>query len=491
MGAGPITGLLSLALDEAIIDCILVTDKNESFRPFPYLAENKKELAKSVGYKPSQSPTLSLIGKAINKERVNIAVVGTPCQIQALRKMQNHPAFDFEAYDLITLAISTFCFGTFHNLQLNDIFKGKGINPKDITKIKTNKNNFKMGVFTKTGTKEIPLNLLYDKSIRNACFSCSDYVGSFADISIGHVGSEEGWNTLVIRTQKGKEIFDLAVKKSIIESRPLEKDNKELVLEVSRNKTDIVEIEAIKELSPEIKSFNIRNERIAKAYRPGMFVILWLPDIDFLPMSVSKIDGSVLEITVQKIGEGTGKLFELKVGDKIGVRGPYGNTWNYEDASNILVVGGGMGIAALTSLIEPLKQNKKNVYVAIGAKDETSLIFADRLIDLIPNTSCTTDDGSVGKKCFVTEAMEDILNKTKIDLIITCGPEVMMKRVFEIAETKKIQIQASLERKMKCGVGLCGSCCVGSNNDIRVCKDGAVFTSEQLKKIPQFGTFKK
>ncbi len=491
MGAGPITGLLSLALDEALIDCALVTDKNENFRPFPYLAENKKDLAKSVGYKPSQSPTLSLIGKAINKERVNIAVVGTPCQIQALRKMQNHPAFDFEAYDLISLAISTFCFGTFHNLQLNEIIKGNGIVPKDISKIKTNKNNFKLGVTSKTGTKEFPLNLLYDKAIRNACFQCSDYAGAFADISIGHIGSEEGWNTLVIRTQRAKELVDLALKKGVLETCALDKNNKELVLEISRNKTDIVEIEAIQELSPDIKSFVIRNERIAKAYRPGMFVILWLPDVDFLPMSVSKVDGSVMEITVQKIGEGTKKLFELKVGDKIGVRGPYGNAWNYEDASNILIVGGGMGIAALTTLIEPLKKNKKNVFVAIGAKDEASLIFADSLIDMIPNTACTTDDGSVGKKCFVTEAMEDILNKNKIDLIITCGPEVLMKRVLEIAESKKILVQASLERKMKCGVGLCGSCCVGSNNDICACKDGPIFKSEQLKKIPQFGTYKK
>ncbi|MFX1340546.1 MAG: dihydroorotate dehydrogenase electron transfer subunit, partial [Promethearchaeota archaeon] len=67
----------------------------------------------------------------------------------------------------------------------------------------------------------------------------------------------------------------------------------------------------------------------------------------------------------------------------------------------------------------------------------------------------------------------------------------MMNRVLEIAEAKKIEIQASLERKMKCGVGLCGSCSIGENNDICVCKDGPIFTSEQLKKIPQFGSYTK
>ena len=82
-------------------------------------------------------------------------------------------------------------------------------------------------------------------------------------------------------------------------------------------KTEIVKIESIVEHSPEIKSFVIRSSRIAQAYRPGEFVILWLPDVDFLPMSISNVFGNLIEITVQKIGEGTAKLFELKEGDNI------------------------------------------------------------------------------------------------------------------------------------------------------------------------------
>ncbi|MFX1258578.1 MAG: dihydroorotate dehydrogenase electron transfer subunit, partial [Promethearchaeota archaeon] len=331
----------------------------------------------------------------------------------------------------------------------------------------------------------------YDRSIRNACFSCSDYTASFADISVGTVGSMEGWRTFIIRTSRGLEIFDLAVNKGIFEVKSLDKNNEDLILDITRRKTDIVKIESIVEHSPEIKSFTIRNPRIAKAYRPGQFVILWIPDVDFLPMSISNVDNNLIEITVQKIGEGTTKLFELRENDKIGIRGPFGNSWNYEDAQNILIVGGGMGIAALTSLIEPLKQNKKNIYVAIGAKDEPSLIFSDRLIDLIPNILCTTDDGSVGKKCYVTDTIEDIIKNENIDLIMTCGPEVMMKKIFKIAEAKNIEIQASLERKMKCGIGLCGSCCIGEDNNVPVCKEGPIFKSPQLKKYPKFGTYSK
>jgi dihydroorotate dehydrogenase electron transfer subunit len=230
---------------------------------------------------------------------------------------------------------------------------------------------------------------------------------------------------------------------------------------------------------------------IAGAYKPGMFVILWLPDIDFLPMSISSINEDLIEITVKKIGEGTSKLFELVEGDSIGIRGPFGNSFNYEDSKNILVVGGGMGIAALTTLIEALKQNEANVQVTIGAKDEDSLIFAERLLGLIPNTMCTTDDGSVGKKCVVTDTVEELINKENFDLIVTCGPEIMMKKVLELAESKNIAIQASLERKMKCGVGLCGSCCIGEENNTTICKDGPVFNSYQLKKFPKFGLYSK
>jgi dihydroorotate dehydrogenase electron transfer subunit len=146
---------------------------------------------------------------------------------------------------------------------------------------------------------------------------------------------------------------------------------------------------------------------------------------------------------------------------------------------------------SIFSLIDPLKKNKKHVYLTIGAKDKASLIFHERLMDLIPNAMCSSEDGSIGKKCLVTDTVEDIINKEKIDLIITCGPEGMMKRVFEIAESNNIEVQASLERKMKCGVGLCGSCCIGKDSNISVCKEGPIFNSKQLRDIPQFGDYVK
>jgi dihydroorotate dehydrogenase electron transfer subunit len=489
--AGPLSGLLWLAMENGLIDASIITDKDDNFKPFPMIAQTSQDIFKGAGYKPSQGPMLSLLGDAINRENVNIAVVGTPCQIQALRKLQNHPAFDYEAYDLVSLAIGTFCFGTFYNQLLEMVFKEYGINSSEINKIDTDKENFKMVVHCNSTIKDIPLNDLYDKAVRKACFSCSDYTASFADLSIGKFGSTEGWNTVIVRTEKGKLVLDLAIDKGFIEKIPLEHTMKELVLDLTRNKTEIVKIESITKHSSEIRSFLIRDSKIADAYKPGMFVILWLPDNDFLPMSISGLQEDLIEVTVKKVGDGTSKLFEMNEGDSIGIRGPFGNSFSHEDSKNILVVGGGMGIAALTTLIEVLSKKKANLQVAIGAKDEDSLIFGERLLGLIPNTMCTTEDGSIGKKCLVTDPVEELINKENFDTIFTCGPEIMMKKVLELADSKNIQVQASLERKMKCGLGLCGSCCIGEDNNITVCKDGPVFNSSQLKNFPQFGTYKK
>ncbi|TFF93168.1 MAG: dihydroorotate dehydrogenase electron transfer subunit, partial [Promethearchaeota archaeon] len=484
-----IPAILAASIKANLIDSAIANKTDKYFRPIPYIANNKEDLLPSFGYNPFQAPTLSLIGEAINQGNTDIAVVGNPCQIQALRKIQNHPRFDFEAYDLVTLAIGTFCFGTFHNQRLRKILEEYDIESSSIKKVERDDNNFNLNFFLDSKIKQIPLNILYDKAIRDGCFSCSDYSASFSDISIGKIESNNDWEICIIRTKRGNKIIELAKEMGYIETASLGKDKKTQVIDMTRNKIDIVKIEKIDRHSPDIKSFWIRNSRVAKAYKPGNFLILWLPDIDFLPMSVSQVDGDLLEITVERIGSGTSALFNMNVGDKIGIRGPYGNAWNYEDASKILIIGGGMGIAALTSVLEPLKGNKKNVYIAIGAKNQNSLIFEKRIKELIPDTLCTTDDGSIGQKCYVTDPIPKIIRENNIDLIFTCGPEIMMKKVLKIAQESNIELQASLERKMKSGVGICGSCCIGEENNVCVCKDGPIFTLEQLKSFPHFGSY--
>ncbi|MHA1473199.1 MAG: Coenzyme F420 hydrogenase/dehydrogenase, beta subunit C-terminal domain, partial [Promethearchaeota archaeon] len=171
--AGPLSGLLWLAMENNLIDSSIITDKDNNFRPLPMIARNSPDIFKGAGYKPSQGPILSLLGNAINKESADIAVVGAPCQIQALRKLQNHPAFDYEAYDLVSLSIGTFCFGTYYHQLLKIVLEEVGVKSSEIEKITTDKDNFQMKIWSDSTVKEIPLNYLYEKAIRKACFSCS------------------------------------------------------------------------------------------------------------------------------------------------------------------------------------------------------------------------------------------------------------------------------------------------------------------------------
>ena len=102
-----------------------------------------------------------------------------------------------------------------------------------------------------------------------------------------------------------------------------------------------------------------------------------------------------------------------------------------------------------------------------------------------------TDDGSVGYQGFTTGKLEELLREdSEFDLIITCGPELMMKKVVEIGERYNIPVQVSLERYMKCGIGLCGQCALDEEG-LCVCRDGPVFWGDRLKYISEFGKYKR
>ena len=102
--------------------------------------------------------------------------------------------------------------------------------------------------------------------------------------------------------------------------------------------------------------------------------------------------------------------------------------------------------------------------------------------------SVATDDGSFGKKGFTTDVLKEILEnkKNKIKIVYTCGPEMMMKKIFELCEKHNIECEASLERYMACGYGVCGKCMI---NDKICCIDGPVFNSRQLRQMNEFGNF--
>ena len=244
-------------------------------------------------------------------------------------------------------------------------------------------------------------------------------------------------------------------------------------------KTDIpkmLEISRVVQEGKGQKSFFFNQSMDCK---PGQFVMVWLPDVDEKPMAVSYHNKKEFAFTSQSIGKFTNFLDKLKKGDKLGIRGPYGNSFSLKN--NACIVAGGVGLSSLSKLIDKLK----NPLIIYGARSKHHLIYLKRYKNR--KMIVATDDGSFGKKGFTTDVLNKVLNQNKkIKIVYTCGPEMMMKKVFEICSRHKIQCEASLERYMKCSFGICGACMI---DDKIVCIDGPIFNSSQLNKLSEFGKY--
>ncbi|MFZ3166139.1 MAG: dihydroorotate dehydrogenase electron transfer subunit [Candidatus Methanoperedens sp.] len=209
---------------------------------------------------------------------------------------------------------------------------------------------------------------------------------------------------------------------------------------------------------------------------PGQFVMAWIRGVDEIPMALSYNNA----ITVQKVGTATSALFKLGEGDSIGIRGPFGNGFQLK-GDHILLIAGGVGAAPLSPLAEKASSEGLKVTTLLGAKTKEELVFRERF-EAAGSVVVATDDGSFGKHGFVTQLIPEQEN---YDRIYCCGPEIMMKKVLDKVEPGKAQF--SLHRYIKCGIGICGACCV---DGLRVCKDGPVFGGEVLKNS-EFGIYRR
>lgn len=251
-----------------------------------------------------------------------------------------------------------------------------------------------------------------------------------------------------------------------------------------------VEILGAKEENCTVKTFTFSDKLCGKA-EAGQFVMVWIPGVDEIPISLSGITSEGLtSITVNEVGEASKALNQKEKGDVIGVRGPFGKGFIPAEG-NVMIVGGGTGLGPMMPLAEKLVKIADKITLMSGVKCQDNLLFLERIAKLLSNidseTVYTTEDGSYGFEGLVVDHVEKKLRNEHFDMIYTCGPEQMMYKTFLLAEKHNVPVQASLERIMRCGIGLCGSCAVG---EIRVCKDGPVLNSEQLRRIKEeFGKY--
>ena len=247
-----------------------------------------------------------------------------------------------------------------------------------------------------------------------------------------------------------------------------------------------VHLDRIVDETPSTRSFWFSDASLHKA-KPGQFAMVWVPGVDEVPMSVLAIHGrSEAGVVIKKGGPVSVALWEKKAGDRFWIRGPYGHPYSVGHHHRLLVVGGGTGLVPLLSLLVHFRG--REVTLITGARTASELLFKDWLIrdskEHHFKVIFATDDGTYGEKNLVPQVAETILRKEKFDAIYTCGPEPMMKKIYDLAIEMHCHIQVSLERVFKCGVGICAACVIGP---YLVCHDGPVFSESELSGMPEFG----
>jgi len=216
-------------------------------------------------------------------------------------------------------------------------------------------------------------------------------------------------------------------------------------------------------------------------FKPGQFLMVWLPGVDEKPYTISFHNEKQFAITIEAKGLFSKKAITLEKGDLVGFRGPFGNGFDIKKNQNSAVIAGGCGMAPLATLVEKL--NPDTTLFIHGARSKEFILYPDRFE---MNRQFCTDDGSFGHKGFVTDQLQSQIDEgCPIDMVYTCGPEIMMYNVFQICEKHDIPCQVSLERYMRCGFGVCGACVCG--NQV-VCTDGPVFGSQELRQMKDFNT---
>ncbi len=237
--------------------------------------------------------------------------------------------------------------------------------------------------------------------------------------------------------------------------------------------------------TPTIKSYQIKAPAIAEEAEPGQFVMVWIPSVDEIPMSISWIDTStgIIEFAAREVGDATTQLHNLSTGMRLGLRGPLGKgyTFPHQTTQPILIAAGGCGSAPLLFAAQRAVNLGHEIHVILGASTKAELLYRTQFTELASSITLTTDDGSTGIRGTTIDGLVHFLKlqKTHIGICLGCGPESMLKALIELCLKHQIQTQVSLERYMKCGVGLCGHCII-DDHGTRVCTEGPVFDGKLL-----------
>lgn len=238
-------------------------------------------------------------------------------------------------------------------------------------------------------------------------------------------------------------------------------------------------------LSKNEYDFWIEAPRIAAKAQPGQFVILRINEVgERIPLTIADTDPSSgsIRLVFQVIGKTTAELGTLKVGDAIlDLTGPLGMPTEIKNYGTVMIVGGGVGIAAIFPIVKGLKKAGNRVITILGAKTAELVILQDECREYSDELIITTDDGTLGMKGLVTEAMEQVIARETVNCSWAIGPSIMMKFCTMTATNHELPIYVSLNPIMIDGTGMCGGCRVTIDGSIKfACVDGPEFKGTEV-----------
>ena len=224
---------------------------------------------------------------------------------------------------------------------------------------------------------------------------------------------------------------------------------------------------------------------IAKSRKAGHFVIVKTGEKgERIPLTIADADveKGTITLIIQKVGVTSSKICNLEPGDEItDVVGPLGKPTHIENVGTVLASGGGVGVAPLLPIVKALKEAGNRVITVLAARMKDLIILEEQMREYSDEVIIMTDDGSYGKKGLVTQGMEEVILREKVDLAVTVGPAVMMKFATILTGKYDIPTVASLNTLMVDGTGMCGACRVSVGGETKfVCVDGPEFDAHQV-----------
>lgn len=237
---------------------------------------------------------------------------------------------------------------------------------------------------------------------------------------------------------------------------------------------------------------SLESADIAGQARPGQFLMVRVSSHPYpllrRPFSIHSRNRTALQVFFQVTGVGTVLLSQKKEGESLDILGPLGKGFTAGadlEGKEVIAAGGGRGIAPFLFLASVLRSQGAKVKIFYGGKTRADLPLRDVFSREGFELFCSTDDGSFGFKGFISDYLQQELDKLKAVRIYACGPEEMMNRIATLARTRQIPAEFSLESVMGCGFGACWGCVrkirrKGQEEWLKICEEGPVFSGEEI-----------